>query len=40
LLGSVPGVLLGSKLCAIVSPRYFRPVLAGFMVFIATRLFL
>jgi uncharacterized membrane protein YfcA len=40
LLGSVPGVLLGSKLCAVVSPRYFRPVLAGVMVFIGTRLFL
>ena len=38
LLGSVPGVLVGSKLCAIISPRYFRPVLAGVMVFIGTRL--
>jgi uncharacterized membrane protein YfcA len=39
LLGSVPGVLIGSKLCAIISPRYFRPVLAGIMVFIGARLF-
>jgi uncharacterized membrane protein YfcA len=39
LLGSVPGVLIGSKLCAIISPRYFRPVLAGVMVLIGTRLF-
>lgn len=38
LLGSVPGVLVGSKLCAVISPRYFRPVLAGVMVFIGTRL--
>lgn len=40
LLGSVPGVLIGSKLCAVVSPRYFRPVLAGCMAFIGTRFFL
>jgi uncharacterized membrane protein YfcA len=40
LLGSVPGVLIGSKLCAIISPRFFRPVLAGVMVFIGTRLFM
>jgi len=40
LIGSVPGVLIGSKLCAVISPRYFRPVLAGVMVFIGTRLFL
>jgi hypothetical protein len=39
LIGSVPGVLLGSKLCAVISPRYFRPVLAGVMIFIGTRLF-
>jgi uncharacterized membrane protein YfcA len=40
LLGSVPGVLVGSKLCAVISPRYFRPILAGVMVFIGTRLVL
>jgi hypothetical protein len=39
LLGSIPGVLIGSKLCAIVPTRYFRPVLAGAMVFIGVRLF-
>jgi uncharacterized membrane protein YfcA len=38
LLGSVPGVLIGSKLCAVISPKYFRPVLAGVMVFIGSRL--
>jgi uncharacterized membrane protein YfcA len=38
LSGSVPGVLLGSKLCAVVSPRYFRPVLAGIMLVVGTRL--
>jgi len=39
LLGSIPGVLIGSKLCAKVPTRYFRPVLAGAMVFIGLRLF-
>jgi uncharacterized membrane protein YfcA len=38
LLGSIPGVLIGSKLCAVISPSYFRPVLAGAMVFIGSRL--
>jgi len=35
--GSIPGVLIGSKLCALISPRYIRPVLAGAMVMVATR---
>jgi uncharacterized membrane protein YfcA len=39
LVGSVPGVLIGSRLCAVVPTRYFRPVLAGAMVFIGVRLF-
>jgi hypothetical protein len=39
LLGSIPGVLIGSKLCAKIPTRYFRPVLAGAMVFIGVRLF-
>ncbi len=39
LLGSIPGVLIGSKLCAVIPTRYFRPVLAGAMVFIGVRLF-
>jgi len=39
LLGSIPGVLIGSKLCAKIPTRYFRPVLAGAMVFIGLRLF-
>jgi uncharacterized membrane protein YfcA len=38
MIGSVPGVLLGSKLCAVISPRYFRPVLAVVMVFTGSRL--
>ena len=38
LLGSIPGVLIGSKLCTVIPPRYFRPVLAGAMVFIGSRL--
>ncbi len=39
LLGSIPGVLIGSRLCAVIPTRYFRPVLAGAMVFIGVRLF-
>jgi len=38
LLGSIPGVLIGSKLCAVIPTRYCRPVLAGAMVFIGSRL--
>ena len=38
LAGSVPGVLLGSKLSAVISPQLFRPVLAGAMVLAGTRL--
>ncbi len=38
MLGSIPGVLIGSKLCAVISPRFFRPVLAGVMVLIGSRL--
>lgn len=38
LLGSVPGVLIGSKLCGAIPSRLLRPVLAGALVFVGTRL--
>jgi uncharacterized membrane protein YfcA len=38
LLGSVPGVLIGSKLCGRIPSRFLRPVLAGALVFVGTRL--
>lgn len=38
LAGSIPGVLIGSKLCALVPARYFRPVLIGAMAISGARL--
>lgn len=38
LLGSVPGVLIGSKLCGTIPSKLLRPVLAGALVFVGTRL--
>lgn len=38
LLGSVPGVLIGSKLCGRIPSGLLRPVLAGALVFVGTRL--
>lgn len=39
LIGSLPGVYIGSRLCGVLPVKYFRPVLAGVMVLAASRLF-
>ena len=39
LVGSIPGVYAGSRLCGILPVKYLRPVMAGVMAFAATRLF-
>jgi uncharacterized membrane protein YfcA len=36
--GSLPGVFVGSRLCAILPVKYLRPALAGIMVLAGTRL--
>jgi uncharacterized membrane protein YfcA len=37
-LGSVPGVLIGSRLCTALPERYLRPAVAGVLLFAGTRL--
>jgi len=39
LLGSLPGVFIGSRLCGILPTKYLRPAMAGVMALAASRLF-
>jgi len=38
LIGSLPGVYIGSRLCGILPSKYLRPAMAGIMALAATRL--
>jgi uncharacterized membrane protein YfcA len=39
LVGSIPGVVLGSRLCGILPDRFVRPATAGVMALTASRMF-
>jgi uncharacterized protein len=37
-LGSIPGVIIGSRLCSLLPERLLRPAIAGVLVFAGSRL--
>jgi uncharacterized membrane protein YfcA len=38
-VGSLPGVYIGSRLCALLPIQYLRPAMAGVLALAGTRLF-
>ncbi|GAC1408169.1 MAG: hypothetical protein NVSMB60_29240 [Mycobacterium sp.] len=38
IVGSLPGVVLGSRLCARVPEAWFRPALAGILLFAGSKM--